>query len=438
MKKSRNKLIILLGAGSSLEQGFPRVRQLNCDVARWAKTRAQQLGNPNFYGQLWRRRRAYASSVSDPFDVASNVQAWRTEPNYERVLGDLHLLMNAALNKPFGDPMLELIVKNDSNFASLGTNKAVIQVGGQLENLLGKLTESFRGLSVCFEDGLDGPGEVNFALYQSVLSKLAAEFEVGIYNLNYDTVALKAFPKEAFVGFDRNNGNFLPTEVHQRSEWSFVYHLHGSVHHRIRDSGSGLDPRITWFNELESTGDSAEWDDVSNPNGRSDGKRVFLSSLVAGGMKLDQIQAEPFQTLYSCLSRHMHEAHAVLIGGYGFGDAHINSVLANALRSRATGGAGPRVLVLDHDKKRLRIATTASHWATTMAQTLGVPRTAFRDPPFRTQNQLSELPEAVTPGEFEQVPDLYPQVAVWNGGFNAAAMKLPQILKWFSGDRSAL
>ena len=56
-------------------------------------------------------------------------------------------------------------------------------------------------------------------------------FDVGIYNLNYDAVALTAWP-EAFTGFN-SAGDFDPITVHQRREWDFLYHLHGSVYHTL-------------------------------------------------------------------------------------------------------------------------------------------------------------------------------------------------------------
>ena len=63
--------------------------------------------------------------------------------------------------------------------------------------------------------------------YQRLLLKLREQFELGIYNLNYDTIALNAWPK-AFLGFDRF-GVFDPVSINQRHDWGFVYHLHGSV-----------------------------------------------------------------------------------------------------------------------------------------------------------------------------------------------------------------
>ena len=54
----------------------------------------------------------------------------------------------------------------------------------------------------------------------------------GVYNLNYDNVALTASPG-AYVGFDEN-GQFDAAEVQARRDWDFIYHLHGCVHHTLQ------------------------------------------------------------------------------------------------------------------------------------------------------------------------------------------------------------
>ncbi len=49
---------------------------------------------------------------------------------------------------------------------------------------------------------------------------LRGEFDIGIYNLNYDNVALMAVPR-LFTGFDKR-GRFDSASVHTRREWNFL------------------------------------------------------------------------------------------------------------------------------------------------------------------------------------------------------------------------
>ena len=168
----------------------------------------------------------------------------------------------------------------------------------------------------------------------------------------------------------------------------------------------------------------------------ADGKRFLPTSLIAGGWKLDQLQEEPFLTLYSSLPRHAYEADAIIIGGYGFSDHHINSVLSHAIRSKANGPARPPVLVLSHSTDRLPMAKRSGPWTYAMGQTLRAAPQRFRTPQHRSIDQWSELPDSVRAGEFEQSLDV--PVAVWSDGFVSSARRLNDIVNWLGGERSAL
>lgn len=95
-------------------------------------------------------------------------------------------------------------------------------------------------------------GELNketekFKIYTAVLSRLHDEFEIGIYILNYDNIALSAFPG-AFTGF--REGKFDGRAVSIRREWNFIYHLHGSVHFFFANAQAAH--ALVWENDLSS------------------------------------------------------------------------------------------------------------------------------------------------------------------------------------------
>ena len=460
----KKRLLVVLGAGSSVEQDFPNTQELGLEIAGWAREHFERVGRasegghlpsqwPDYYGLLWKNRENYHSGVPDE---VKGLAEHRTAPNYERVLGDLHALMNGVLGKPYGDPIYQWITKADvfkdlgiapdgADWEDLRSGKNFHAVQGQLKALCTRLAARIRGNSVRFEIELEnGRGTEAFEPYREIFLGLSQEFDLGVYNLNYDTVALNALP-HAFVGFHRKNGRFVPSEVLSRPDWNFLYHLHGSVHHRIRfESRVMEDPdfgqKITWYNDLSQTGDGEDWEDAGDVAMKSDGKRVLLTSLIAGGWKLDQLQDEPFLTFYSSFVRHVHEADAILIGGYGFGDLHVNSILRNALRARSRSGRPP-VIVLGHNKGGRPIANRdADPWSSAMATTLRVPVKRFRDFQHRSEAHWTNLPHKVPPGEFEQLVDANRPIpiATWNWGFNAAAPKISEIIKWLSGDLAAL
>ncbi|MDE0249515.1 MAG: SIR2 family protein, partial [Gammaproteobacteria bacterium] len=293
MDGDRRKLLVLFGAGSSIPYGMPSVSEVDELMKRWsAEWEPSQPGHSktDVFKVLWDMSMRY---------YAENDYGIR--PNYERVLGEMTALASWLLPPPFGNPTIEAIGGcaplsslawlRDSSDKFAG-RKLIL---GQQEFLLEKLADHMRGL--CRRGITDLPG---FSDYTNFLRKLREHFDVGIYTLNYDTVARTAWP-EAFSGF--NQGSFDPLAVAQRQKWGFIYHLHGSVHHCI--SHSTARPWIVWKDDLEG-----QFTDrgVQRTDMAQDFRPIPLTTLIAGGFKLDQVLAEPYQTFYSTLVRHVHEA----------------------------------------------------------------------------------------------------------------------------------
>lgn len=262
--------------------------------------------------------------------------------------------------------------------------------------------------------------------YRGLIDQLRESFEVGIYNLNYDIAAIRAFP-EAFTGFSES-GIFDPISVHHRGEWNFVYHLHGSVHHSFSTVHGG---DIQWRSDLRDTVSFFDNPINSANDKRSEEKSFSRTTLIAGGHKLDQILVEPFHTFYASLVRHVYDADAFLIGGYGFGDVHVNRALQN--RWGALPGKPP-VLVLDHASQDTDpMVFREDPWARELSSTLAAPRDFFR------QIGHSSPPSPYQLGRDEQFEvSSHHRVAVWYGGFNSAAAATHRIIPWLGGNPDAV
>jgi hypothetical protein len=271
-----------------------------------------------------------------------------------------------------------------------------------------ELADHVRQLSRGFEKGVESSEP--FSSYRTLFNGLRDHFDLGVYSLNYDTVALTALP-DFFTGFDTSMdvGRFAPAEIHRRYEhWGFLYHLHGSVHHSaIPMAQRPLNGRtlggIVWMNDLSKCSD-----DRGDLRVATDQRRMVPTTLIAGNWKLDQIQEDPFQTFYSSLPRHAHEADVILIGGYGFGDAHINNVLSAMLAARSRR---PPVLVLGRDTK-----------PSNLTRTLSVP--GFR--PVASGGDR----------EFETSTDSSAPAVFWSGGVEGASVRLAEIIGWLDGNQS--
>ena len=259
--------------------------------------------------------------------------------------------------------------------------------------------------------------------YQKILRRLQDRFQLGVYNLNYDTVAHTAWP-EAFNGFN-SFGYFDPLRVSRRNEWGFVYHLHGSVHHCIEHQIAK--PWITWKSNLDGLFvDSG----IPPVDMAQQFKPIPLTTLIAGGFKLDQLLADPYQTFYSALIRHVQEADSILIAGYGFGDLHVNRAIQNRFERTYDDRSSPQVVVLEksHPERfytgRLEIN---QFWSYELKHTL---KTTFADDIGYPTENCSTVEHLIANGEFET--DRKHRVAIWHGGFREAVSVIDKIIEWLS------
>jgi hypothetical protein len=303
-------------------------------------------------------------------------------------------------------------------------------VNSQLTYLLRKFACHMREKSRAFDTSTD-----QLARYSLLLERLRARFEVGIYTLNYDTVALAAWP-DAFTGFTRetyrrNRRRFDPRAVHTRSEWGYLYHLHGSVHHTVadHDSDQPLAEEITWQDDL--TDEFEDSHEGRSTDTRSESNEFPRTSLIVGGFKLDQLLIEPYQTLYSSLVRHVYDADAILIGGYGFSDVHVNRALRNramSIRSR------PRVMILTYSGDEVApMMWREDSWSRRMMETLDTTRQSFRP---THDHDLVNIRGLKKQNGFDA--SLAGPVAVWHNGFDEAAVRVEAIISWLDGVDEAL
>jgi SIR2-like domain len=264
----------------------------------------------------------------------------------------------------------------------------------------------------------------SFPQYKALLDRLRATFEVGVFNLNYDTALLTAWP-EAFAGFG-GSGRFDSQAIHRRTEWGFAYHLHGSVHHSLVHP---FGDDVLWHEDLSGTFYDGHQGNATDR--RSDNRSFPRTSLIAGGFKLDQLLVEPFQSFYAALIRRVYEADAILIGGYGFGDAHVNRALLNRMRQP---GQRPPALILTYSRNIDPMAFRNDEWGRNLTISLYAP-SGYSEPGHASPPHVDEL---VARDGFE-VSSIH-KVAIWHGGFVEATRRMDTWVPWLDGtiDDSAL
>jgi SIR2-like domain len=408
-EKGKRKLLVILGAGSSKPLGMPLVPDLDQLMKDWAKAwttgQWESKWNPfhSFYdhfGTLWNAMEEYYGAAASGAPVL---------PNFENVLGYMMTLAHSMEPPPWGDPLVQRI-----GLAPLGlifVDGPTVELDSQYSFMFRRLASYMRSLSAKMDWDSD------FAkTYRKFFATLRNEFELGVYNLNYDNAALRAL-QGMFTGFSDSEA-FQPRSVRDRTAWDFTYHLHGSVHHSFKDQGGN---EIRWKKNLIGDqfydGDGPEAQSLTDR--RSGDLMLPRTTLVAGGFKLDQLLVEPFHSFHASLVRHVYAADAILIGGYGFGDAHINFALHNRLSHSQDR---PPVMVLDRACEKPGPQSVEDRanwndaWAVQLKRTLGAGV-------FKPSSHAS-LPRDV----FEEASDC--RVAVWQGGFVEAESQLSHIIRW--------
>ena len=392
---------------------MPSVAHLDEQMARWGQEWAadEYLARHEHcqdYFEALRQstERYYSSRVYTPCPSVT----------FEKILGEMLALSHWMTPSPWGDTLRQLVCGNAPPcllFPGAEDHGPAIALRCQLGYLLENLAEYMRSCS----RQLDTTSE-SFREYSAIFQSLRRSFDVGIFNLNYDTAALAAMPG-AYTGFD-NDGKFEPGVVHARAEWDYVYHLHGSVHHSL--IGPNID-QICWRNDL--AGEFFDTDRGIGPKLRSEGRLFPTTTLLAGGFKLDQLLMEPFHSYHAALVRHVYAADAILIGGYGFGDAHVNRALSNRI---ASTGVRPPVIILGQRPIRTLLAAS-DHWAADFCMTMGTNLSFFHDVDRTPSSPSREIPRR---GSFEVAKEQ--RIALWDGGFVESASQVDWIVAWLRGE----
>ena len=414
--QSKPKLLVILGAGSSVACEMPSVSDINKEMSLWSRkyqTSPSDQHKIDIFKELWDVLKCYYGT--NHYDI---------RPNYEMVLGEMTALAGWVSPSPFGSPLTKVV--RDSSLAAPLTslldhsdpnrirNEIVSQHTFLLETLARHMRDTNKNLDVQADAFLD---------YEQFFRRLRDRFQLGVYNLNYDTVAHTAWP-EAFNGFDCS-GHFDPLRVSRRDEWGFVYHLHGCVHHSIGHKIAK--PWIVWREDLDgSFVDSG----IPPVDMAQQFKPIPLTTLIAGGFKLDQLLADPYQTFYSALIRHVQEADSILIAGYGFGDLHVNRAIQNRFERNYDDRSSPQVVVLEKSSParfhtgRLELN---QFWSYELKHTL---KTTFSDGHRYPFENSSTVEEFIAQKEFET--DRKDRVAIWHEGFREALSAVDKIVEWLS------
>jgi hypothetical protein len=390
---------------------------------QWADE--ELYGADNYYEHLWQATEQYYADSPPHLGL---------KPNFELILGLLLGLANWVKPSPYGSPLRSvaangalppgLLFKNRHGFGPS------VLANSQLTTLLRRLAVHVRELSRNLNKSTN-----QYHRYKEFFQKLEQYFELGVYTLNYDIVADSVLPTY-FNGFSaqkyfKGRRRFEASEIHGRREWRFLYHLHGSVYHTLNDhdKDNPLSEELSWQDDLASSFEDG--DAGRDTDKRSDNYDFPRTTLIVGGFKLDQLLIEPFQSYYASFVRHVYEADAVLIGGYGFADEHVNRALCSCMSATKSR---PPVMALTRSSDEIEPTMNRSDsWSWHLMRALSTPRAHI----IPADGRLIQKLQSLKANKDFEVSRSAP-VAIWHGGFHEASERAGAIGRWLSGDCGAL
>ena len=369
--KDKKKILLVVGAGGSVETGYPSVSQLNKIIENKLvqsdeklsrlytiiknilinkedkKKRRLGILENKLLSLLYKYKKEEVITNLERKDLENEIQKLFTclelsECSFNQIVIFLKEYMIRKENIKYGMKInedIEEIISNLTNFEEIayvclklfsysgynGKDTPIMEgfldikdyqnlsefKGLDFEKLYKKITKIvIKVLSKNIEN------KENFNKIKEVYEKLKENFEIGIVTTNYDSLLYEIF-SNFFIGFDKETKEFLPKKVWNRQKWEFLYHVHGSIFNKK----SELDEIIWDENELIDTREIIS--DLKQQ--REGGERIIRQPIIIGYDKQQQIMYNPFKTFFAKLNQLVMEADGVIFIGYGFNDIHLNA-----------------------------------------------------------------------------------------------------------------
>ncbi|MAL59210.1 MAG: hypothetical protein CMC14_04105 [Flavobacteriaceae bacterium] len=331
------KLLIVLGAGASIEFGMPSVYEID---------------------KLFERRASDNYSLKNK-EESKNLYTWLKE----KILN--HRKENAKIGIKYELNFETLLftmqnissISNEENIDYNKSLKAFIKLN-QFPEIITRYREEkradgndFKDMQASLTDQLlihirrkcltlnkDKRDELNKA--KQFFNDLKEEYDLGFINLNYDNVILNILP-DLSTGFNLEDGKFDKTEFYS-NKWNFCYHLHGSIHFNMTNDGP-QSHNIIWENDLNNNFQTRSTN--RNVNYTSEGNYHLNSTIISGLDKANQLLRAPYRQYYMKIDSLVNESDAILFIGYGFNDMHLNKVFPS---HRFSPNKKRNVVVIDY------------------------------------------------------------------------------------------
>ena len=347
----KKRTLVLVGAGASLDFGVPSVADLTKSIGQKVAADAwmREVGGDTAYRVIYDTLSTY-------------LQGGACAVNFEHVFHCAH----------------ELLFTFEPAPSTVNEYRPILQpfISRRIEMDKRSLGELVRHMTKFIFDEVsaacEGP-KADLGLITSFLDRLRNDHVVRVYTTNYDDLLLQAAP-DFYTGFDPKPSSdakiFDRHAFWRATDVDCICHLHGSVHLAFSN-----DPKPSADADL---GDLHWFDDRSDALSRSlyygsgerrmDGSQIVRTALITGLDKLSRLQQRPLAHYYASMAADTMKADIIYVIGYGLGDLHLNTWLAETRRMKPT----PPLVLVDwwHESFLQNTAFESSRKTAEMVHTL--------------------------------------------------------------------
>lgn len=398
----KKKLLLVTGAGASIDFGFPSVAKIDGLLTKYAASTCN------------------CPCLSDPYTYLKSCIGYKhdnTSFNYEELLYLMERIENSQTE--CNDDVSRKLFLLSPSFCRVFLNS----YRNLRSILIDKLLDYMRTRSQAWRND---PQLFNkFQKFQHFLYSIQKDYDISFVTTNYDNILTEIFP-DYNTGFDEN-GVFQRAQLYNDPNWNKGIYLHGSVHFNMRDSIGVNLHAIFWENNLASNFNQ-------NSYGRSkiytpEGNQILSSTIIAGLDKTKQLLKEPFLQYYTLLDRLVFEADAILFIGYGFNDIHLNNVFsALTVKSKHK----KKVVVIDFKNNEVNPMEYAQNnkWNRAVQYTLSFDAANLRHKKGKTKYEIATSPEKLKKLKIlEYAKGTHHNVALWYDGLMSACEHADRIIK---------
>jgi hypothetical protein len=370
----KRKLLLVTGAGASVDFGFPldeKIHEIFMSIAK----------------------NDYSLTVDPDKSIYSWVKEVNHNANYESNLYFIECMWG-ILNNHSTFPIKSIIPNCYLQIPccfQIPCIKDIYGVTRKIQandcfNLYCKLVDGFLDDILKISRSLETDKSEELSKFKSFIDILQNEFEISYVTTNYDNVLTTLIPN-ANTGFDET-GNFDRSLLLYNTDWNYGIHLHGSVFFDMQvqtNNGVGNLHKICWNNDLQNTKDKHSYG--RNPKDTREGLFSINSTIITGYDKTNQILREPFYSYYTLLDRLVYESDAILFIGCGFQDKHLNSVFSfigeDTVKTRKVG-------VIDLKQDIINMEYRREDWVTGLFEAVqcNLCSMSIQDARYLSQNKL--------------------------------------------------